>query len=333
MASEERKYIGKICYARRYSKAELVRIEDNMIVPLTPTEYKILAFFIDNINAPITLDDLARHLWGIHSDEKGKENLKPQISRIRSKLEKIHVGLGNCIDTNYGFGSYTMSDEIKQPQYRNIQLYDEPYTTHINKNEFNTGGYKPLSISKKPTITLLLIKNILFGSEQNWTFCIMDDQILHYIKVISTPRPDNHGFLKMILPESVFQFILNEEFNNRNIVDEITEGNGSDKIMVEICRCFTSDSGLRFRELRKKCKILLLPPANLSALCSNVDFLFNHLDGKVVKLLRNCYQRCIDSGGVSSALACLAFFALVGEELFNQVVRYEYNYSFFVDCN
>ncbi len=430
MVNEERKYIGGICYARRYSKAELVRIEDDMSVPLTPAEYKILSFFIDNINNPITLDDLARHLWGIHSDEKDKENLKPQISRVRRKLEEIRVGLGSCIDTNYGFNSYTMRVTDEQAGAKNDDaninvsistnhvdiafaltsvhnketivlrngltlvgkdrikcncVFDNPKIssmhatiyikptglvtiqdmnsingTYLNQRrlppmvefpvqindclrfadeEFllskitrlENDDYNPCPVSNKSTITLLLIKNMLFGSEANWAGQITNSPLLHNVRTISLQPPDNRAFLKAILPEPVLQLILEEKSSNRDVIDKIVEGGCPDSIKLEICRSFTSDSGLRFRELRKKCKSLLMPPANLSAFYFNVNFLFDHLDNKYINHLRNCYQRCTDSGNAYSGLACLVFFALVGEEMFSQVICNESDYVFFVD--
>lgn len=93
-----RKYIGNVCYAQLFSKAELVRIEDNLHIPLSLTEYKILSFFVDHMNVPISLEELAKHVWGIYAYEKDPNSLKSQISRLRSKMDNVSHGFGNCIE-------------------------------------------------------------------------------------------------------------------------------------------------------------------------------------------------------------------------------------------
>lgn len=64
MVAEERKYIGQICYIMLSSKAELVSADDSIRVPLSATEYKILSFFIDRVNTPVYLKELAQYIWG-----------------------------------------------------------------------------------------------------------------------------------------------------------------------------------------------------------------------------------------------------------------------------
>jgi len=108
MNSQEKKSIGDSCYICLSSKAELVRTDGGLRVPLSVTEYKILSYFVDHVEKPVYLEELARYVWGPHSDEKDPNSLKSQISRVRNKLDKMREGLRNCIDTNYGFNSYTL---------------------------------------------------------------------------------------------------------------------------------------------------------------------------------------------------------------------------------
>ena len=114
MLTGKRKYIGDTCYICLSSKAELVRADESLRIPLSVTEYKILSYFIDHLEVPVYLEELAQHIWGPHADEKDPNSLKSQISRVRGKLDKIRNGLRSCIDTNHGLNSYTMS--IAYPQ-------------------------------------------------------------------------------------------------------------------------------------------------------------------------------------------------------------------------
>lgn len=108
MTSQERKHIGDTCYICLSSKAELVRSDGSLRIPLSVTEYKILSYFVDHVETPVYLEELARYVWGVHADEKDPNSLKSQISRVRGKLNKMREGLRNCIDTNYGLNSYTL---------------------------------------------------------------------------------------------------------------------------------------------------------------------------------------------------------------------------------
>lgn len=107
MLQDEKKYIGQECYIIHSSKSLLISAEGKIQISLTPTEYHILSIFIDNVNREIYLDRLATCLWG-EEYEKDYKSLIPTISRIRSKLNKIRPGLGACIETNHGYGSYTL---------------------------------------------------------------------------------------------------------------------------------------------------------------------------------------------------------------------------------
>ena len=109
MLQEERKYIDETCYIRMFSDAEIVSVDGQIHVPLSPTEYAVISFFLENANRPVRLEDLAEHIWGINYEADGldPESLKSTITRIRKKLAQVREGLRASLKTNYGFGSYT----------------------------------------------------------------------------------------------------------------------------------------------------------------------------------------------------------------------------------
>ncbi len=111
MIREERKYIGKEGYIVKFSKTELVSIDDSLHISLGPMEYKVLSYFIDHANTPVYLEDLAKGVWGVNysADRKDPTSLKTHITHIRAKLDKIKAGLGKRIETNYGLSSYTLT--------------------------------------------------------------------------------------------------------------------------------------------------------------------------------------------------------------------------------
>lgn len=141
MDREIRKYIGQVCYICLSSKAELVSADGSIHVPLSVTEFKILDYFITHANTPIYLEELAQQLWGINynADQKDPNSLKSHISRVRNKLEKICSGLRNCLDTNYGFKSYTLrtdenclySKEAFRPQPGEVLEQNSQIDAHV----------------------------------------------------------------------------------------------------------------------------------------------------------------------------------------------------------
>ena len=151
----EKKYFGDICYISLSSKTELVSADEIVRIPLSVTEYKILSYFIDHADMPVYLDELARFIWGSHADEKDPNSLKSQISRVRSKLDKLYVGLRNCIDTNYGLNSYTLKTTrdntlnatdsapkgLTDLQHNDLQVRQATYSTLIDL------GYSNLEIA------------------------------------------------------------------------------------------------------------------------------------------------------------------------------------------
>ena len=111
MDNQNRIYIGDICYISVHTGAQLVRIADGMCIELSATEYKILLAFIEQKNKALTLEGLARILWGSNS-EKDPNSIKSQITRIRTKLDQIQPGLGKkCLKSSKrGFSSYILED-------------------------------------------------------------------------------------------------------------------------------------------------------------------------------------------------------------------------------
>ena len=137
MGQEKRKYIGDICYIRLSSEAELVCIADESLrVPLTPTEYKILSYFIEQKNTPVYLEELARHMWGGNymANQMEPRSLAPHISRIRRKMKQLHIDTANLFETNHGFGSYTLYIRSSLPkQTPEITAANDHNTDHINR--------------------------------------------------------------------------------------------------------------------------------------------------------------------------------------------------------
>lgn len=62
--TDEIRAIGEECYIYRSSKTELVSADNKKRVSLSVTEYNILSFFIDNQDAPVSLEEIAQHIWG-----------------------------------------------------------------------------------------------------------------------------------------------------------------------------------------------------------------------------------------------------------------------------
>lgn len=104
-----KKDIGLACYISYSSKAELVCPDTNTHIALTPTEYRIICYLVDNANSPVQLEAIATYLWGsnYHADSKDPESIKSHITRIRTKLARLHPALKDSLETNYGYGSYT----------------------------------------------------------------------------------------------------------------------------------------------------------------------------------------------------------------------------------
>ena len=143
------------------SKAELVKVDETIRIPLSATEYKILSYFVDNANSPIYLENLAQYVWGARYDEKDTSSLKPHISKLRKKLNQIRDGLSDCIDTNYGFNSYTLKIEKNEHQSNDNtnltsvhdSVCEDPCTTstvrYATYFDLRKLGYTSLKIAEK----------------------------------------------------------------------------------------------------------------------------------------------------------------------------------------
>lgn len=161
MTSQEKRYIGDACYICLSSKAELVRADESLRIPLSATEYKILSYFLNHAGDPVYLDNLAVYLWGIDADNKQPESLISQISRLRGKLDKMGGGLRNYIDTNYGFKSYTLkipngkSEEIGDHNLDRSQSHGNESVRQASYSDLLELGYTKFKIAEE------LVKNDL----------------------------------------------------------------------------------------------------------------------------------------------------------------------------
>lgn len=92
------------------SKGILENTVSGTKVELSKTEFKILDIFVSLPNKAVTLNQLAQALW-LHDTDHDTESIKPQISKIRQKMNRCEPGLGNLIVTNHGFSSYTFKPD------------------------------------------------------------------------------------------------------------------------------------------------------------------------------------------------------------------------------
>ena len=73
--------LGKVIF----DKAKGILIKNSKEIPLTATQFKILAYLADNMNMIVSIDKILDHIW---EDPYGYENtLITHIYRIREKLE------------------------------------------------------------------------------------------------------------------------------------------------------------------------------------------------------------------------------------------------------
>jgi two-component system, OmpR family, alkaline phosphatase synthesis response regulator PhoP len=72
------------------------------VVPLTPQEFKILKFMVQNAERVISRDELLNHVWGSHKSDS-RRTVDNHILRLRQKLE---VDLSHPVHfrTVHGFG-------------------------------------------------------------------------------------------------------------------------------------------------------------------------------------------------------------------------------------
>lgn len=79
--NEEKISLGKVIF----DKSKGILIKNNDEIPLTATQFKILAYLADNMNMIVSIDRILENIW---EDSYGYENtLITHIYRIREKLE------------------------------------------------------------------------------------------------------------------------------------------------------------------------------------------------------------------------------------------------------
>lgn len=79
--NEEKISLGKVIF----DKSKGILIKNNDDIPLTATQFKILAYLADNMNMIVSIDRILENIW---EDSYGYENtLITHIYRIREKLE------------------------------------------------------------------------------------------------------------------------------------------------------------------------------------------------------------------------------------------------------
>lgn len=79
--NEEKISLGKVIF----DKTKGILIKNNDEIPLTATQFKILAYLADNMNMIVSIDRILENIW---EDSYGYENtLITHIYRIREKLE------------------------------------------------------------------------------------------------------------------------------------------------------------------------------------------------------------------------------------------------------
>lgn len=117
-------HIGNEVYLRVVSKPVLVTMYGFESISLTPTEYKVLTFFLEHKNSSVSLNNLAVHLWGSNFAADGKEpdSIKGHIVHLRHKLGKLDSELKFVIETNHGFGTYAFREVNKNVSHdvRNV---------------------------------------------------------------------------------------------------------------------------------------------------------------------------------------------------------------------
>lgn len=79
--NEEKISLGKVIF----DKSKGILIKNGKKIPLTATQFKILAYLTDNMNMIVSIDSILENIW---EDSYGYENtLITHIYRIREKLE------------------------------------------------------------------------------------------------------------------------------------------------------------------------------------------------------------------------------------------------------
>ncbi len=65
-----------------------VRVYKNdQILDLTPTEYKLVNYFLDNPKVALSRDDILKNIWDTNEDLRGDNTISVYIKRLREKIE------------------------------------------------------------------------------------------------------------------------------------------------------------------------------------------------------------------------------------------------------
>jgi DNA-binding response OmpR family regulator len=75
---------------------------EGSVVPLTPQEFKILKFMVQNAERVISRDELLNEVWGCHNSDS-RRSVDNDILRVRQKLE-VDSGYPVHFRTVHGFG-------------------------------------------------------------------------------------------------------------------------------------------------------------------------------------------------------------------------------------
>ena len=75
---------------------------EGSVVPLTPQEFKILKFMVQNAERVISRDELLNEVWGCHNSDS-RRSVDDHILRLRQKLEVDPAHPVRC-RTVHGFG-------------------------------------------------------------------------------------------------------------------------------------------------------------------------------------------------------------------------------------
>jgi two-component system phosphate regulon response regulator PhoB len=89
----------------KFDKNTLNFYLDDQIVDLTSTEFKLMIFLCERVNAPQERSTLLREVWG-YSDDVHSRTLDTHMKRLRKKLEP-HA---NYLETVRGVG-YRITDK------------------------------------------------------------------------------------------------------------------------------------------------------------------------------------------------------------------------------
>lgn len=107
------------CYFRYLAGAEIVNTRTHKSVSLTAKEFLVFNCFLEHTKREVSLDTLARHIWGSNygADKRDPTSIKSHITRIRKKMNEIEPGLGATLRTIYrftdrsGYTTYTLEVE------------------------------------------------------------------------------------------------------------------------------------------------------------------------------------------------------------------------------